>query len=224
MNKTSRDVIEILFDYCKDESFKIIDAEDILASLDNTTAEELYDIIDKLNTESYVEVKYSDKTEYCLTVTKKGKLIAEEALENRVKEEAQRKEIERLRAEQIERQRAEQIERVRIEAESKNKKSKLKTIRKKESVHNNTENIYDTAETIVPDTHELGKISDNYDAEIDKPLTDYKDENNAPSTIVLREVMLNRDTMRAIAKIAFFSGFIGAVLGSLVISLIFLFV
>ncbi len=217
MNQIEIKTLDILLDICKDETYKIIDADDILRHLEGGTAEELFDAIDNLNTSRHVAVKYSDRTEYCLCLTKTGIITAEEAREKRLKEEQLRREREKLRLEQAERERQEQ--------ELKNKKSILRSFRKKEaSIHDKEPSS--VAEEIAPESIETYEAEHEHNTGavvLNDSVTDASAHNKSltQSTIVLREVMLNRETMRMIARVAFFSGFIGAVLGSLIVTLIF---
>lgn len=221
MNNAGIRTLEVLQEFCTDEGYKIIDAEDILSRLEGMDASSLFETIDNLNTERLVAVKYSDKTEYCLSLTKTGIIKVEEERARRAKEEQIRRERERqerLRQEQLERER---LERERLEAESKSKKSPLKAFRKKEPEPAAKSNIELPAEIV----NEDGLLATYESAEYGQSLinNDIAAKEAQPSTLVLREVMLNRETMRIIARVAFFSGLIGAAIGSLVISLIFMF-
>ncbi len=203
--------LETLRELCGDEGYKIVDAKDILSRIEDMDADSLFETIDILDTEQLVAVKYSDKTEYCLSITKTGILKAEERL-RRQQEARESERIERLRREQAERERMQQLE-----AESKNKRS-AKAYRKKER-----EPVKDERESVAVQDISFDTASAESDA-----VSDIGDVLNEPmharqATLVLREVMLNRKTMRLIAKVAFFSGLIGAAIGSLIISLIFVF-
>lgn len=210
MNKAAVRTLEVLYDFCRDEGYKIIDAEDILTRLENIDADSLFETIDNLNTENFVAVKYSDKTEYCLSLTKTGIIKVEEEI-RRAKEEAIKRERERQ-----ERLKQEQLEYERQEAEAK-RKSPLKAFRKKEEP-------VKPAIQIPPSVNTEFESTDVYEPLTgDEAVVSGEIVSSEPRNLVLREVMLNRDTMRIIARVAFFSGLIGAALGSLIISLIFVF-
>ena len=104
MNSKSFVLLEHLYDLCGERPFLILDAEE--ACPVGMKVEDLADTVKTLEGEGFVAVKYADKGEYCLGVTKEGRSLVlevrdererrKQAAEEAAKAEAERKERERI--------------------------------------------------------------------------------------------------------------------------------
>lgn len=131
MNDLSFEILNIIFDFCPDDSYKILDVNDIILALPEgieCDIDKLFQVVEDLTTEGSILLKYRDEEDICLAIAVKGRRIVKKERETRVKLEAQKKAREeeeaRLRAiaEAVEAARLEQEEKYRLEKIEKEKK------------------------------------------------------------------------------------------------------
>jgi hypothetical protein len=94
MDSLSFDILNIIYDYCPDDSFKILDVNDILLAMPEgaiLSPERLFKIIDELAIDESITLKYRDEDEICVALPAKGKRMVKREREMRAKLEAERK-------------------------------------------------------------------------------------------------------------------------------------
>lgn len=93
MNDISIKVLSALYDLCDDDSYKILDADDITAKLSDAeiSMDELTEVIENFAADGMLELKYADNAEYCLALRTKGRNLVKQSRDrlNKLEEEAQ---------------------------------------------------------------------------------------------------------------------------------------
>jgi len=219
MNDLSFEILNILYDECPDDSYKIVDVNDLILGLPegfSADAQKLFEVIEDLATDGSIMLKYRDDEDICLAVAIKGRRIVKKERETRAKIEAQRKareeeearlraiaeEAERLKKEKEEQERLERLEKERKLEEARQallelqaqKKSKKEVIELKQQVEELEK------EVIIPEEEVKEEIKEIVPAEQMPTISAA-----APLDLV--------PVIKKVGKVAFWSGLIGVVIG-----------
>lgn len=197
------EILNVIFDFCTDDSFKIIDINDIMDNLSDDfkcSNDELFKIIDDLATEDCIQLKYKDEEDICLSITTKGKRLIKKERETRERLEEQKRlkeeENARLKAEQEEKER--ELEKARIALEE------MQAQRKKKK------------------SQEAKELEQQVQA-LEKEITtevQVEEEKEVKNELVSVEEINYKPIVRKVATIAFVGGLIGSMLGSAVMMVV----
>lgn len=93
MNDISIKVLSAIYDLCDDDSYKILDVDDIAARLsgDEISVDELTEVIENFAVDGMLELKYADNAEYCLALRTKGRNLVKQSRDrlNKLEKETQ---------------------------------------------------------------------------------------------------------------------------------------
>ncbi|MGI6701098.1 MAG: hypothetical protein ACOX3U_01320 [Christensenellales bacterium] len=163
MNELSFEILNILYDQCSDDTYKIIDVNDILLAIPEgftASADKVFEIVEDLATDGSVMLKYRDDEDICLSVTVKGKRIVKKERETRIKLEEQRRQKEEEERLRKEREEAERLERERKLEEAKQALNELKAQKKpKKIVVELEQQVEELEKEITPEPEQAEEIS-----------------------------------------------------------------
>lgn len=209
MNELTFEVLNIIYDFCHDDSYKIIDVNDIILALPegvDCDIEKLFALIDDLATEEAINLKYRDEEDICVAITVKGKRIVKKERETRAKIEAQRK-----AREEEERRRQEQAEKERLEREKKLEDARLALIemeanKKLKKAHEFVELKHQVE--VLENEIKQDAIDSTEKASNNSPVIE---EANNPVSVQTMDFV---PMVRKVGRIAFWGGLSGAILGN----------
>lgn len=228
MNKLVFEILNIIYDYCIDGTYKIIDVNDIILGMpknieeDNDAAdldvEKLLNIIEDLATDGAIDLKYRDEEDICLAITTKGKRLVKKERETRIKIEEQRK----AKLEEEARQKAlkEAEEKARIEREEKERQERILKEKELEEAKITLEELKANKKLKkAPETQELKQKVQELEHEIIEEKEHLELTNEVDNVIPeVREdnAVIQYDIGRSkrIGNIAFFGGLSGAFIGN----------
>ncbi len=95
MNDISIKVLDVLFDLCEGEGYRILEAEEITSRVSYYTflPDELTEILEVLVADGLIDLKYADNEEYCVSMRTKGRALIKQSRERLAKIVAEEPEI-----------------------------------------------------------------------------------------------------------------------------------
>lgn len=221
MNDLTFEVLNVLYDYCPDDSYKIIDINDIILALPegiSTEPEHLFIIIDDLVTEEAVALKYRDEEDICIAMLAKGRRIVKKERETRAKIEAQKRAKEEEEARQRalkeaeERERREREERERLEKIEKEKKLEEARLALQEmQSQKKKKEAVELKQQVIELEKEIEQIEQAPEAEVVITQADNKEKAVVISSAENLDIM---PIIKKVGKVAFWGGLMGAIIGN----------
>ena len=214
MNELSFEILNIIYEYCPDDNYKIIDVNDIILALPsgvNIEENKLFEIIEDLATDGSILLKYKDDEDICLSLSLKGRRIVKKERETREKLEAQRKAKEKAEAERKAREEQERLERIEKEKQLEEAKQALSELKAQKKSKKDQE------------VQELKQQVEELEKEIIQPVEDGAQDNLETSVAVKAEqipvisAVQHMDfipLIRKVGKVAFWGGLTGAIIGN----------
>lgn len=83
LNKTNATTLKVLNLICEDDTYKVIDYDNLISKFPNKAKckkQQLEQSLEFLRAGQFIDIKYSENDTYCLSVLPKGKMILEESL------------------------------------------------------------------------------------------------------------------------------------------------
>ena len=83
MENISIKLLDALFDLCEGESYVILDKADFVARFSDYdfATDELTEILESLSSEGFIDLKYADNQEFCLSMKTKGRTLVKQTRE-----------------------------------------------------------------------------------------------------------------------------------------------
>lgn len=215
MNDLSFEVLNIIYDFCPDESYKIVDVNDIILALPegkNLELDKLFQIIDDLATDASIMLKYRDEEDICLSIQAKGRRIVKKERETRARIEAQRKAKEEEEARQKAIREAE--EKARLEREEQERLERIEKEKQLEEARLQLEEL--KAQKKSKKDHTVIELKQQVE-ELEKQIVEEEDEEPEPDSepneipIISNVQTFDAEPMiKRVGRRAFWGGLIGA--------------